>query len=73
MENKIKKVNMTKFDYTARKLGIVGICILTLTFAFGGTILFNLVKENQTLVNALADTHKEDAKVNNDIYVIENI
>ena len=73
MENKIRKVNMTKFDYTARKLGIVGICILTITFAFGGTILFNLVRENQTLVNALADTYEEDAKVNNDIYVIENI
>ena len=62
MVNKIEKVNMTKFDYTARKLGIVGLCILAITFAFGGTILFNLVNENQTLVNALANAYE----VNND-------
>ena len=64
--NKIEKVNMTKFDYTARKLGIVGLFILTITIAFCGTVLVNLFVENQTLINALTETHDFNEKHKND-------
>ena len=74
--NKIEKVNMTKFDYTARKLGIVGLFLITLTIAFCGTVLINLFIENQTLINALAETHdlseknKKDGKVDTENYIL---
>ena len=73
--NKIEKVNMTKLDYTARKLGIVGLLILTLTFAFGGTILVDLFMENQTLTNALINTREVDEshKVNENLVIDEYI
>jgi hypothetical protein len=64
--NKIEKVNMTKFDYTARKLGIVGLFIITITLAFCGTVIINLFMENQTLINALAKTQDLSEKQKND-------
>ena len=74
--NKIEKVNMTKFDYTARKLGIVGLFLITLTIAFCGTVLINLFIENQTLINALAETHdlseknKKDGNIDTENYIL---
>lgn len=62
MKNKIEKNNLTKFDYTARKLGIVGICLITLSIAFGGALINNLNKQNVVLMNALATEVESEEK-----------
>ena len=62
MRNRIEKNNMTKFDYTARTLGIVGACLIAATFAFGGTLLVSVVSENRSLAKSLTATERYEEK-----------
>lgn len=54
MRNIIEKSNMTKFDYQARKLGVIGLIIISFTLILGGTILVNLHREQQVLMQKIS-------------------
>ena len=58
MKNKLVKKNMTRFDYRARRLGIAGLLLLTITLGVGLPVLSSLSNTNKTLTQ--------------DINVIEN-
>ena len=60
MKNKLEKRNLTKFDYKARKLGILGCILVVLTLAVMLPVSANLSSNNSTLTN-------EIRMLNNDI------
>lgn len=49
MKNKLVKNNVTKFDRTARKLGILGIIFIVSALAFGIPMIVNLNHQNDIL------------------------
>ena len=49
MKNKLVKTNVTKFDRTARKLGILGIIFIVSALAFGIPMIVNLNHQNDIL------------------------
>ena len=49
MKNKLVKYNVTKFDRTARKLGILGIIFIVSALAFGIPMIVNLNHQNDIL------------------------
>ncbi|MDD7735955.1 MAG: hypothetical protein SOW55_00630 [Bacilli bacterium] len=51
MKNKLVKKNMTKFDYRARRLGIAGLFLLTITLSVGLPILTSLSNTNRSLTH----------------------
>lgn len=62
MRNRIEKSNKTGFDYTARKLGVIGAIILATTCIAGGITLSSVRSENRTLTHALAQTVSGEGK-----------
>ena len=68
MKNRINKSNKTRFDYIARKLGLLGGVILAGTCILGGETLINIKKENQILLAQLNSTkYDTKPKVNNPV------
>ena len=53
MKNKLEKRNLTKFDYKARKLGILGCILVVLTLAVMLPVSANLSSNNTTLTNEI--------------------
>lgn len=53
MKNKLEKRNLTKFDYKARKLGILGSILVVLTLAVMLPVSANLSSNNTTLTNEI--------------------
>lgn len=53
MKNKLEKRNLTKFDYKARKLGILGCILVVLTLAVMLPVSANLSSNNATLTNEI--------------------
>ena len=53
MKNKLQKRNLTKFDYKARKLGILGCILVVLTLAVMLPVSANLSSNNTTLTNEI--------------------
>ena len=49
MKNKLVKTNVTKFDRTARKLGILGIVLIVSALAFGIPMIASLNHQNDIL------------------------
>ncbi len=62
MRNRIDKSNKTGFDYTARKLGVIGAIILATTCIAGGITLSAVRNENRTLTHALTQTVTGESK-----------
>ena len=53
MKNKLEKRNLTKFDYKARKLGILGCILVVLTLAVMLPVSANLSSNNASLTNEI--------------------
>jgi hypothetical protein len=68
MKNKLTKKNMTKFDYSARRLGIVGAALLVLSFAVALPIATSVSSANNNMKMEIQQLHDE---INNDNYVVE--
>ena len=49
MKNKLVKMNMTSFDYKARKLGVIGLLIFVGVLTLGLPIVNTLNSENLAL------------------------
>lgn len=62
MRNRINKSNKTGFDYTARKLGVIGAIVLATTCIAGGIALSSVRSENRTLIYALTKTATAEGK-----------
>ena len=69
MKNKITKKHMTKFDYTARKLGIIGLFIFVLSMAVVLPIAGSISSSNTRIQMEIQNLHDE---IDNGNYVIEN-
>ena len=69
MKNKITKKHMTKFDYTARKLGIIGLFIFVLSMAVVLPIAGSISSSNTRIQMEIQNLHEE---IDNGNYVIEN-
>ena len=59
MKNKLVKRNMTKFDYKARKLGILGCVLAVVSLAIILPISASISKENVTLNNQIQELTNE--------------
>ncbi len=62
MKDKINVKNKTKFDYTARKLGIVGAALIILSIAFGLPLMKMMQNYSH---NAMNDIQNVERKVSN--------
>ena len=69
MKNKLTKRNMTKFDYKARRLGILGGILVVLSLAVILPISATIASENVTLANEIHDLSNE---MDDSIIVIES-
>lgn len=58
MKNKVEKTNKTRFDYIARRLGVIGLAVMALTFIIGGNALISVKEENQTLIKSISTKTK---------------
>ena len=59
MKNKLEKRNMTKFDYKARKLGVLGIVLCALSLAVILPISANINSKNTNLTNEIRQLNKD--------------
>lgn len=57
MKDKLVKKNVTKFDRRSRKLGILGIVLITSTLAFGIPMIVNLNNQNDILTKEVRNTN----------------
>ena len=71
MKNKLNKKNMTKFDYKARKLGILGGILVVLSLAVILQISATINSDNVLLKNEIRTLNKEKVDSDNSIIVIE--
>ena len=60
MKNKLTKRNMTKFDYKARKLGILGCVLAVLSLAVILPISSNVSNENVALNDEIQELTTDD-------------
>lgn len=51
MKNKLVKTNMTKFDYKARRLGIIGLFLMVVTLGVALPVATSLSNMNNTLIH----------------------
>lgn len=63
MKNKLVKKNMTRFDYRARRLGLAGLLLLTITLGVGLPVLSSLSNANRALTQdiTLIENQNDDA------------
>ncbi len=61
MKDKLVKKNITKFDRRSRKLGILGIVLITSTLAFGIPMIVNLNNQNDILTKEVRKTNDKIA------------
>ena len=71
MKNKLSKKNMTKFDYKARKLGILGGILVVLSLAVILPISATINSDNVRLKNEIRTLNKEKVENDTSIIVIE--
>lgn len=69
MKNKLEKKHMTKFDYKARKLGILGGVLVVLSLAVILPISVSMNTENVQLNNEIQELTNEQNDVH--VFVIE--
>lgn len=62
MKDKIILKNKTHFDFLARKLGVIGVILIVLSFALGIPLINVLNTHNTQLVN---DIQKEEMQLSN--------
>lgn len=70
MKNIIEKSNKTKFDYTCRKLGLIGLFIIGLTIILGGSQILILIKSNNELTKSIAQVEQNNEEKNKTKYEI---
>ena len=72
MKNKLTKRNMTKFDYKARKLGILGGILVVLSLAVILPISATINSDNVRLKNEIRKLNKEKSNFDDSLIVIES-
>lgn len=72
MKNKLTKRNMTKFDYKARKLGILGGILVVLSLAVILPISATINSDNVRLKNEIRTLNKEKSNFDDSLIVIES-
>ena len=72
MKNKLTKRNMTKFDYKARKLGILGGILVVLSLAVILPISATINSDNVRLKNEIRTLNKEKSNIDDSLIVIES-
>lgn len=53
MKNKLNKLNLTKFDYKAKKLGFLGLFLVVMTFTITLPVASSLVNANNSLTHEI--------------------
>ncbi len=72
MKNKLKKANMTKFDYKARKLGFLGAILVVLSLAVILPISATINSDNVKLKNEIRTLNKDHGEFDDSSIVIES-
>ena len=72
MKNKLTKRNMTKFDYKARKFGILGGFLVVLSLAVILPISATINSDNVRLKNEIRTLNKEKSNFDDSLIVIES-
>lgn len=70
VKNKLVKNNMTKFDYRARRLGIIGMILMVVTLSVGIPVASSLSNLNNTLTRDISVIQRENPDENTQ-YVVE--
>jgi hypothetical protein len=60
MKNKLVKANKTKFDYRARKLGIIGLFLMVITLSVAVPVASSLSNVNKSLVHDITVMENEN-------------
>lgn len=60
MKNKLVKANKTKFDYRARKLGIIGLFLMVITLSVAVPVASSLSNVNKSLVQDITIMENEN-------------
>lgn len=68
MKNKLVKTNMTKFDYKAKKLGILGLLLVVMTFAVTLPVATSLVNANNSLTREIIVLENNSNESNTNYY-----
>lgn len=68
MKNKLVKTNMTRFDYLARRLGIIGFVLFVMCFSVALPIATNLINSNKVLYNEIQVIQETKDNENNHQY-----
>ena len=72
MKNKLTKKNMTKFDYKARRLGVLGGILVVLSLAVILPISVTINSDNVRLKNEIRTLNKEHVDYDVDTIVVES-
>lgn len=67
MKNKLVKANKTKFDYRARRLGIIGLFLMVITLSVAVPIASSLSNINHSLVQDITVMENENNDANYDL------
>ena len=65
MKNKLIKANKTKFDYRARKFGIIGLFLMVITLSVALPVASSLSNMNKSLVQDITIMENENKEANN--------
>lgn len=60
MKNKLVKANKTKFDYSARRLGIIGLFLMVITLSVAVPVASSLSNVNKSLVQDITIMENEN-------------
>lgn len=60
MKNKLVKANKTKFDYRARRLGIIGLFLMVITLSVAVPVASSLSNVNKSLVHDITIMENEN-------------
>lgn len=60
MKNKLVKANKTKFDYRARRLGIIGLFLMVVTLSVAVPVASSLSNVNKSLVQDITIMENEN-------------
>ena len=60
MKNKLVKANKTKFDYRARRLGIIGLFLMVITLSVAVPVASSLSNVNKSLVQDITIMENEN-------------
>lgn len=63
MKNKLKRNNLTKFDYVARRLGVFGLFLIIGFLAFSLPVSNLLTKNNETLIREIQHLDNDDIEI----------